>query len=176
MKKITIGILAHVDSGKTTLSENLLFRAGVIRKIGRVDNKDAFLDSDGMEKERGITIYSSSAKMTFGDTELYLMDTPGHTDFSAEAERTLAVLDAAVLVISAPSGVQSHTETLWKLLSFYNVPTFIFVNKTDICQRNNGEIIRELKAKLDASVVNFTRKDEKIFKEEVALCSEKLME
>ncbi|MCR5352812.1 MAG: TetM/TetW/TetO/TetS family tetracycline resistance ribosomal protection protein [Clostridiales bacterium] len=176
MKKITIGILAHVDSGKTTLSENLLFRAGVIRKIGRVDNKDAFLDSDKMEKERGITIYSSSAKMTFGDAELYLMDTPGHTDFSPEAERTLAVLDLAVLVISAPSGVQSHTETLWKLLKTYNVPTFIFVNKTDICQRNNENIIKELKSKLDASVVDFTRKDDRIFKEEVALCSEKLME
>ncbi len=175
MKKITIGILAHVDSGKTTLSENLLYLSGVIRKIGRVDNKDAYLDSDKIERERGITIYSSSAKMTFEDTDVYLIDTPGHADFSPETERTLCVLDAAVLLISAPSGVQSHTETLWKLLCAYNIPTFVFVNKTDICQRTNKEIIKELKTKLDGNIVDFTRKDDALFCEEVALCSEKLM-
>ena len=122
MKKITLGILAHVDSGKTTLSESVLYLTGKIKKLGRVDHKDAYLDTFKMERDRGITIFSKQA----------ILDTPGHIDFSAEMERTLAVLDYAVLVISASEGIQGHTETLWKLLNRYNIPTFIFVNKMDM--------------------------------------------
>ena len=135
MKRLVIGLLAHVDSGKTTLAEGLLYRAGVLRKLGRVDHKDAFLDTDAQERARGITIFSKQAMLTLPalpdaeETTLTLLDTPGHVDFSAEAERALQVLDYAVLVISGTDGVQAHTETLWKLLARYRVPTCIFVNK-----------------------------------------------
>ena len=138
MKRLVIGLLAHVDSGKTTLAEGLLYRAGVLRKLGRVDHKDAFLDTDAQERARGITIFSKQAMLTLPaqpdaeETTLTLLDTPGHVDFSAEAERALQVLDYAVLVISGTDGVQAHTETLWKLLARYRVPTFIFVNKMDL--------------------------------------------
>ena len=135
MKKIAVGILAHVDAGKTTLSEGLLYLAGEIRKTGRVDHGDAFLDTHAIEKEKGITIFSKQAVLRLGDTELTLLDTPGHVDFSAETERVLNVLDYAVLVVSGPDGVQSHTETLWRLLERYRVPVFVFVNKMDICAR-----------------------------------------
>ena len=131
MRHLTLGILAHVDAGKTTLSEALLYTAGAIRKAGRVDHGDAFLDTDLQERRRGITIYAKQAVFQAGDTEITLLDTPGHVDFSAETERTLQVLDAAVLVISGPDGVQSHTRTLWDLLRTYRVPVFLFVNKTD---------------------------------------------
>lgn len=131
-KQLVVGILAHVDSGKTTLSEAMLYRAGSIRKLGRVDNKDAFLDTDTLEKARGITIFSKQALLKTGSTNITLLDTPGHVDFSTETERTLQVLDYAVLVISGTDGVQSHTETLWRLLRRYHIPTFVFINKMDL--------------------------------------------
>lgn len=132
MKKIVICILAHVDAGKTTLSEALLYTAGPLKKLGRVDDKNAFLDNYELERSRGITIFSKQAVLKTQNTEITLLDTPGHIDFSSEAERTLQVPDYAVLVISARDGVQPHTETLWRLLLRYNVPTFIFVNKMDL--------------------------------------------
>ena len=131
-KQLVIGILAHVDSGKTTLSEAMLYGTGTIRKLGRVDHKDAFLDTDALEKARGITIFSKQALFTAGNTDFTLLDTPGHVDFSTETERTLQVLDYAVLVISGTDGVQSHTETLWRLLRRYHIPTFVFINKMDL--------------------------------------------
>ena len=129
MKKIVVGILAHVDAGKTTLSEGLLYTSGKIRKIGRVDNQDAYLDTDKMEKERGITIFSKQAVLEYKDLQITLLDTPGHVDFSSEMERTLSVLDYAILVINGADGVQAHTKTLWRLLKRYGVPVFLFVNK-----------------------------------------------
>ena len=129
MKHIVLGIVAHVDAGKTTLSENLLFKGGSIRKMGRVDTKDAFLDNFAMERDRGITIFSKQAMIRTEQLNITLLDTPGHVDFSAEMERTLQVLDYAILVISAADGVTGHTKTLWQLLTRYNVPVFIFVNK-----------------------------------------------
>ena len=126
MKKLTIGMLAHVDAGKTTLSEAILFKTGVIRKLGRVDNGDAFLDTDEVEKNRGITIYSKEAKFNYKDLEVNLIDTPGHVDFSAEMERNLWALDIAVIVIDQADGVMGHTETVWNLLSKFKIPTFIF--------------------------------------------------
>ena len=131
MKKQVIGILAHVDAGKTTLSEALLYKAGKIKKLGRVDHRNTYLDTQELERERGITIFSKQALFSTGELEITLLDTPGHVDFSAETERTLAVLDCAILVISGSEGVQAHTETLWKLLKEYEIPTFIFVNKMD---------------------------------------------
>lgn len=132
MKRVVIGILAHVDAGKTTLSESMLYLTGEIRSAGRVDHGDAFLDNYELERERGITIFSKQAGLKFGYMEVTLLDTPGHVDFGAEMERTLQVLDYAILVISGTDGVQSHTETLWKLLKSYNIPTYLFVNKMDI--------------------------------------------
>ena len=132
MKRLVIGILAHVDSGKTTLSEGLLYCGGEIRKLGRVDHKDAFLDTHSLERERGITIFSKQAVIHSENNEITLLDTPGHIDFSAEMERTLSVLDYAILVISGSDGIQTHTRTLWQLLSHYKIPVFIFVNKMDI--------------------------------------------
>ena len=131
-KYICAGILAHVDAGKTTLSEALLYTAGAIRKLGRVDHQDAFLDTDAQERARGITIFSKQAELEFENTKIMLLDTPGHVDFSAEMERTLSVLDYAVLVISGKDGVQGHTGTLWKLLKQYEVPVFLFINKMDL--------------------------------------------
>lgn len=159
MKRITLGILAHVDSGKTTLAEAMLFRAGVLRKLGRVDHKDAFLDTADIEKERGITVFSKQAVLSSGEGEFYLLDTPGHVDFQSEAERTLDILDYAVLVVSAPDGVQSHTETLWKMLAQYNIPTFIFINKIDISHRGNEEILREIRERLSDRCVDFGKYD-----------------
>ena len=131
-KKIVLGILAHADAGKTTLSEAILYETGAIRKQGRVDHKDSFLDNNAIERDRGITVFSKEARFALGDTEFVLLDTPGHTDFSTEAERTPQIMDYAVLVISGTDGVQSHTQTLWRLLKRYNVPTFVFVNKMDL--------------------------------------------
>ena len=137
MKTLTLGILAHVDAGKTTLSEGLLYTAGALRKLGRVDHGNAFLDTDALEKERGITIFSKQAVLDLGETLFTLLDTPGHVDFSAETERTLSALDYAILVVSGSEGVQSHTETLWQLLRHAGLPVFLFVKKTDIalCSR-----------------------------------------
>ena len=173
MKKVTIGILAHVDSGKTTLSEAILYKTGIIRTPGRVDSGNTFMDTDGIEKERGITVFSNSAAVTLQNTELTLVDTPGHVDFSPEAERTLSVIDYAVLVISGTIGVQSHTETLWKLLEKRSIPAFIFINKMDISERNADEIMAEIKTKLSEKCVNFESGD---FLEELALCDERLLE
>jgi small GTP-binding protein len=139
MKKIVVGILAHVDAGKTTLSEGLLFSSGMIGKLGRVDKRDAYLDTYSLERERGITIFSKQATLSFGETEITLVDTPGHIDFSCEAERALSVQDYAILVVSASDGATSHTKTLWRLLSKRKIPTFIFVNKTDIAQAMSAE-------------------------------------
>ncbi len=175
MKRLVIGILAHVDSGKTTLSEGMLYSAGEIRRLGRVDHKDAFLDTHPIEQERGITIFSKQAVLNFEDCKISLLDTPGHVDFSAETERTLRVLDYAILVISASEGVQSHTETLWRLLLKNNVPTFVFVNKMDLAERNSKDIIDELRQKLDSSLVDFS-KDNENFWDDIAMCEEGLME
>ena len=173
MKKIVVGILAHVDSGKTTLSEALLYCSGAISKLGRVDHRDSFLDTFSLERSRGITIFSKQARLTANGCEFTLLDTPGHIDFSAETERTLQVLDYAILVISGTDGVQSHTLTLWKLLKKYNVPCFIFVNKMDLDGADRYYINRELKAKLGDGCVDFSSPD---MYEEIALCDEKLLE
>lgn len=175
MKKIVIGILAHVDSGKTTLSEAMLYQSGNINKLGRVDRKDSFLDNFSLERSRGITIFSKQAILKYKDVEFTLLDTPGHVDFSAETERTLQVLDYAVLVISATDGVQSHTQTLWRLLSKYNVPCFIFVNKMDLDGACKADIMAELKAKLSDGCVDFTNEDSDDFYEGIALCHENLL-
>ena len=135
-KKLTIGILAHVDAGKTTLSEAMLYLCGKIRTIGRVDHRNTYLDTNAVERERGITVFSKQARFSTPVCDFILLDTPGHVDFSAEAERTLGLLDYAILVVSAADGVQNHTRTLWQLLEYYNVPTFLFVNKTDISTLN----------------------------------------
>ena len=152
-KQIVLGILAHVDSGKTTLSEAMLYRSGAIRKLGRVDHKDAFLDTDTLEKARGITIFSKQALLTAGGTDITLLDTPGHVDFSTETERTLQVLDYAVLVVSGTDGVQSHTETLWRLLRRYHVPTFVFVNKMDLPGKSREELLAQLNHRLGEGFV-----------------------
>ena len=176
-KKLTIGILAHVDAGKTTLSEALLFTSGKIRKQGRVDHKDTFLDTNAVERERGITIFSKQARFSSGDCDFILLDTPGHVDFSAETERTLALLDYAILVISAPDGVQNHTKTLWQLLELYDVPTFIFVNKTDVCTKLLEEVEAEISARLSSSCVGFFEQASKHeLDERLALTSEDFLE
>lgn len=175
MKNITIGITAHVDSGKTTLAEAILYKTGVIRKLGRVDNGNSALDTDSIERERGITIFSSQAEFTVDGTRYTLLDTPGHVDFTAETERTMCVLDYAVLVISGTDGVQSHTHTLWKLLQKYEVPVFIFVNKMDLIGADKSSIIRNLSSKLSTGCVDFTGSSAEIA-EASAYCSEKLME
>ena len=174
-KQIVLGILAHVDSGKTTLSEAMLYRAGVTRRLGRVDHKDAFLDTDALEKARGITIFSKQALLTAGDTDITLLDTPGHVDFSTETERTLQVLDYAVLVVSGTDGVQSHTETLWRLLRRYHVPTFVFVNKMDLPGMERQELLAQLNRRLGEGFVDFgaTQAD---WDEALALCDENLMD
>ena len=173
MKRLVIGILAHVDSGKTTLSEAMLYRAGALRKLGRVDHRDAFLDTDALERERGITIFSKQALLTLPEAELTLLDTPGHVDFSAEAERALQVMDYAILVISGTDGVQSHTLTLWRLLERYRVPVFIFMNKLDLPGADRSERMAELRRHFGSGCVDMTSSDNS---EELALCSEELLE
>ena len=176
MKRLTIGILAHVDSGKTTLSEGLLYCAGMLRKLGRVDHGDAFLDTHALEKSRGITIFSKQARLLYGDCEFTLLDTPGHVDFSAEAERTLSVLDYALLVVSGSEGIQPHTETLFKLLCRYSVPTFVFINKMDISHLSRQKLMGGLK-KMGDGFIDFSDdvpKEE--FYDGLAMCSEDMME
>ena len=155
-KHISLGVLAHVDAGKTTLSEGLLFKCGRIRRIGRVDHKDAYLDTYELERERGITIFSKQAVFSIGDMEVTLLDTPGHVDFSAEMERTLQVLDYAILVINGADGVQGHTQTLWRLLTQYKIPTFLFVNKMDQEGTDREALLEELKKKLSGNCVDFS--------------------
>ena len=174
-KQIVLGILAHVDSGKTTLSEAMLYRAGVTRRLGRVDHKDAFLDTDALEKARGITIFSKQALLTAGDTDITLLDTPGHVDFSTETERTLQVLDYAVLVVSGTDGVQSHTETLWRLLRRYHVPTFVFVNKMDLPGMERQALLDQLNRRLGEGFVDFGA-EQADRDEALALCDENLMD
>ncbi len=176
-KKLTIGILAHVDAGKTTLSEALLYVAGKIRKQGRVDHGDTYLDTNAVERERGITVFSKQARFSFGACDFILLDTPGHVDFSAETERTLALLDYAVLLVSAPDGVQNHTRTLWQLLEFYGVPTFIFVNKNDICIKTKAELEAEISRALSPACVAFFANQTKAeLDEKLALIDEALLE
>lgn len=174
--KTVIGILAHVDAGKTTLSEALLYNAGIIKALGRVDKGNAYLDTDELEKQRGITIFSKQAEFIWKDLEVTLVDTPGHVDFSAEMERTLQILDYAILVISASNGVQSHTRTLWELLKMYKVPTIIFVNKMDMPDTDKALLLSELKSKLDDGCIDFTDIQEVMSNEEVAMTNESLME
>jgi len=176
-KQITMGILAHVDAGKTTLSEGILYTCKAIRKLGRVDHQDAFLDTNTLERNRGITIFSKQAECTLGEFGMTFLDTPGHVDFSAEMERTLQVLDYAILVISGADGVQGHTETLWRLLSRYQIPVFLFINKMDQPGTDREALLAEVKEKLDANCVEFSadQTDEE-WKEQVAVCDEQVME
>lgn len=175
MKKLTIGILAHVDSGKTTLSEAMMYLSGNISRLGRVDHRDSFLDNFRLERERGITIFSKQAIMRYEDAEITLLDTPGHVDFSAETERTLQVLDYAILVISGTDGVQSHTVTLWRLLQKYHVPTFLFVNKMDMAGADRDSLIDQLHEKLSEGCVDFGMEHAQLF-EDIALCDNSLLE
>ena len=175
MKNITVGITAHVDSGKTTLAEAMLYSAGEIRKLGRVDNGSSFLDTDSIERDRGITIFASQAELSAGDKHITLLDTPGHIDFSAETERTMRVMDCAILVISGTDGVQSHTSTLWKLLRKYEVPVFIFVNKMDLIGADRASILDKLRRQLSDGCTDFTVSADEL-SENAAACDEALME
>lgn len=180
-KKLAIGILAHVDAGKTTLSESILYLTGSIRRLGRVDHKDAFLDTNELERARGITIFSKQAELTIdhaGESRsITLLDTPGHVDFSAEMERTLQVLDYAILVINGADGVQSHTMTLWKLLKYYEIPTFLFINKMDQDGTDHDALLTELQNRLDERCVDFSATAEpELFFDQLAMCEEELME
>ena len=176
-KHICAGLLAHVDAGKTTLSEGILYQTGTIRKLGRVDNRDAYLDTYALERARGITIFSKQAQLTLGDLEVTLLDTPGHVDFSAEMERTLQVLDCAILVISGADGVQGHTETLWRLLKRYEIPTFLFVNKMDQSGTDRHFLLEDIRSHLDESCIDFSLLDEggEIL-ETLAMCDEQVLE
>lgn len=174
IKRITFGIVAHVDSGKTTLSEAMLYASGNIRKLGRVDHKNSFLDNDSLERERGITIFSKNAIITLNNSQYTLLDTPGHVDFSSEMERTLSVLDYAVIVVSGSDGIQSHTETLWNLLKQYNIPTFIFVNKMDLGFKTKQELMSEIEKKFGAECIDFSDLIENA--ENLAMCDENIMQ
>jgi len=175
-KNMTIGILAHVDAGKTTISEGILYIAGALRKMGRVDHRDTFLDNYDLERDRGITIFSKQAIFEYGGYHFTLLDTPGHADFSAEMERTLSVLDAAVLLISAPDGITGQTRTLWKLLKHYHVPTFIFVNKMDQYQGDKADLLKEIKSSLSSNCIDFSSDPASPeFQEELAVCDEELL-
>ena len=176
MKNIVMGILAHVDAGKTTLSESMLYLSGTVRKLGRVDHKDAFLDTYALERDRGITIFSKQAVFSLGNKKVNLLDTPGHVDFSAEMERTLQVLDYAVLVISGADGVQGHTETLWKLLKLYDIPTFIFINKMDQQGTDQAALLSELKERLDEGCIAFGKEESTETLEELAMTDEKVLD
>ncbi len=176
MNKLVIGILAHVDAGKTTLSESILYTSGKIGKLGRVDNKDAYLDTYELEKARGITIFSKQALLEIGETQITLLDTPGHVDFSAEMERTLQVLDYAILVISGADGVQGHTKTLWRLLDKYQIPVFLFVNKMDQNGTDKDKLIMELKKQLEDGCIEFGQDKTEEFYDQIAMCDETMME
>lgn len=176
MRRLVVGILAHVDSGKTTLSESLLYTSGTIRKLGRVDSQDAFLDTYAMEKERGITIFSKQATLQLKDIEVTLLDTPGHVDFSAEMERSLQVLDVAILIVSAADGVQGHTETLWRLLAQYQIPVFLFVNKMDQAGVDRGQVLSNIKDRLSDACLDFDGGMNHNLQEELAMCKEELLD
>ena len=176
MNSLVIGILAHVDAGKTTLSESMLYLSGKIRKLGRVDNQDAYLDTHELEKSRGITIFSKQAIFEVGETQITLLDTPGHVDFSLEMERTLHVLDYAILVISGADGVQGHTKTLWRLLKRYQIPTFIFINKMDQDGTDKDKLLNELKKQLHEGCNDFGQAKTDYFYEQLAMCDEAMFE
>lgn len=175
-KRLAVGILAHVDAGKTTLSESMLYQSGNIKKLGRVDNQDAFLDTEELERERGITIFSKQAVMEYEDTTITLLDTPGHVDFSAEMERTLWVMDYAILVISGADGIQGHTLTLWRLLERYNIPVFVFFNKMDQSGTDKSKLMEEVKQEFGEACIDFGKEEEEEFWEQVAVCDEQLLE
>ena len=174
--KMVFGIMAHVDAGKTTLSEALLYHSGSIRKMGRVDNQDAFLDNYVLERERGITIFSKQAQIKLGEQEITLLDTPGHVDFSAEMERTLQVLDYAILVVSGADGVQGHTRTLWQLLKRYQIPVFLFINKMDQAGTDKQLLLKELQESLSENCIDFSQAQSESFYDSLAMCSEEAME
>lgn len=176
MKRIVAGILAHVDAGKTTLSEALLYVTGQVRKLGRVDHGDAFLDTNAMERQRGITIFTEPAILATPDLTITLLDTPGHVDFSAETERTLTVLDYAILVISGADGIQGHTETLWRLLDRYQVPTFVFINKMDAPGADKSQLLAQLKKRFSDGCVDFTEPIVDTCMEEIAMQDETAMD
>ena len=161
-KPCTIGLLAHVDAGKTTLSEALLYVGGARRILGRVDHKDAFLDTHSLERARGITIFSKQARLETENREITLVDTPGHVDFSAEAERTMPILDCAVLIVSGTDGIQAHTMTIWRLLERYQVPTFLFINKMDLPGTEKKKILAQLQTQLGSGCVDFGAKKDEI--------------
>ena len=174
-RQLTVGILAHVDAGKTTLSEGLLYQSGQLRRLGRVDHGDAFLDTDAQERERGITIFSKQAVLPLEHMTITLLDTPGHVDFSSEMERTLQVLDYAILVISGTDGVQGHTLTLWQLLSRYHIPTFLFINKMDLAGADHSALLGQLQQRLSSGCVDFSVPEETWW-ENAALCDEGILE
>lgn len=175
-RRVVIGITAHVDAGKTTLAEAMLYRTGRLRKLGRVDHGSAAMDSHLLERERGITIFSSQAELPVGDLEVTLLDTPGHVDFSAEMERTLSVLDYAILVISGADGVQAHTRTLWRLLELYRIPTFLFVTKMDFGRCGREQMMEHLRHELGEGCVDFTPADRERRMEQLATCREDALE
>lgn len=172
MKKVTFAILAHVDAGKTTLSEAMLFHAGVIKKMGRVDKEDSFLDYDIQERKRGITIFSKEISFMYQESQMTFLDTPGHNDFSCEMERTLQVLDYAILVISAKDGIQAHTKTIWKLLQTYQIPTFIFVNKMDSTYSTKEQLLQNIQKELNENCFAI---DENFY-ENISLLNDELLE
>lgn len=172
---ICVGLLAHVDAGKTTLSEAMLYETGQLKRLGRVDHQDAFLDTHSLERARGITIFSKQARLQTGTLSMTLLDTPGHVDFSTETERTLQVLDYAILIISGTDGVQAHTETLWQLLRRYHIPTFLFLNKMDLAGANTAGLMGELKRQLSDGCVDFSQPPA-VIAEDAALCSEETLE
>lgn len=175
MKKITLGLLAHVDAGKTTLSEGMLYASGQLRKLGRVDKQDTFLDTDSLEKKRGITIFSHTAKMQLADSEMTMLDTPGHIDFASQTEQVLSVLDYAILLVSASDGVTSYTKLLWDKLAQYEVPTFIFVNKMDAAGADKMQVLADLNKKLAANFVDFNEENSD-FLENIATSDEEILE
>ena len=172
---ICVGLLAHVDAGKTTLSEALLYRSGSLRTLGRVDHKDAFLDTHSLERARGITIFSKQALLETDSLRITLLDTPGHADFCAEAERVMPVLDCAVLVISGTDGIQAHTLTLWRLLERYGIPVFLFINKMDLPGKSRQTLLAQLQSRLNPSCVDFSQEQDALF-ESVAMCDEATLE
>ena len=175
MNNLAIGILAHVDAGKTTLTEALLYETGYLKKLGRVDHRDAFLDNYELEKKRGITIFSKQAVFDLDDRHITLVDTPGHVDFSAEMERTLGILDYAILVISGADGVQAHTHTLWKLLAMYHIPVFLFVNKMDQPETDRSRLISDIKKELSGDCIDFGQDPELLY-DEIAMADERVLE
>lgn len=175
LKHIVIGILAHVDAGKTTLSEAMMYTSGAIRSFGRVDHKDAYLDYDAQERERGITIYSKEAELTWHDLTMSFVDTPGHVDFTSEMERTLPILDYAIIIVSALDGVQAHTKTIWNMLKAYHIPVFVFVNKMDITYSTREELIHNMQRELDAHCIDFEQEQDQLL-EEVSMCDDALLD